>query len=380
MVTVSSLFSTVTNDTARCLNPVTGGNYVKAFTNPQPAVAKELHPQCSRAPEECSSRDAYARRNPPVTSSSSPAMTCYRPLRAFRSKDHGITFNAHQSLGLGTTLALPCGQCSGCRLMKSQEWQTRLVHESKCHDHNAFVTLTYDQENVPEDFSLKLRDLQLFMKRLRKAKPQRVRFFGVGEYGDQTLRPHYHLILFNCDFHSKEVIRIDKRTGSPIFTSPELAELWPFGIHEIGTVTPASAGYVARYCLKKLNGEKADAFYTRTSPIDGKVYRVAPEFAVMSRRPGIGLDWFRKHEADAFAFSLTTKGRVHSVSDFVVVDGQRRKPPGYYLRKLGEAPQTAIKRARKRAAIKHKANNTPERLKVREEVQDSKLKLLKRQL
>lgn len=264
--------------------------------------------------------------------------------------------------------------------MKSQEWQTRLVHESKCHAKSVFVTLTYNQEAVPTDYSLKLRDLQLFMKRLRKSKPQKVRFFAVGEYGDQFLRPHYHLILFNCDFHSKATIRINKKTNSPVYTSPELSELWPHGLHEIEAITPGLAGYCARYCLKKLNGDKADEHYTRTSPIDGKVYRVAPEFAVMSRRPGIGLEWFRKNQSDAYSFARSTKGRVVSVTEGILVDGQRRKVPAYYLRKADEETQKHIKRARKRAALKHRDNNTPARLAVREEVQSLRAKRLLRKL
>lgn len=292
-------------------------------------------------------------------------MPCFHPLKAYRTRDGTITFNATKSL-TAIPFALPCGQCIGCRNMKSAEWATRCIHEAKMHPRNVFVTLTYNQESVPEDYSLKLRDLQLFMKRLRKAKGLGVRFFGVGEYGDLAGRPHYHLLLFNCDFHSKQVVKVSKY--GPVYTSPELAKLWTFGSHEIGSVGPESAGYVCRYSMKKITGDRADDHYRRTSPIDGKTYQVTPEFAVMSRRPGIGATWFDKYGSDAFP------------SDFLVVNGQRRKPPRYYLNKLSEVEQTPIKRARKRTALKQRSNNTKERLAVREEIQVAKLKLLKRKL
>lgn len=306
-------------------------------------------------------------------------MPCYHPRKGYKTADGTLTFNATKSR-TGVSIAIPCGQCIGCRLMKSQEWQTRLVHESSLHAKSVFVTLTYDQQHVPEDYSLKLRDVQLFMKKLRNKKPQRVRFFAVGEYGERYHRPHYHLILFNCDFHSKATVRISKATGSPVYTSPELSELWDKGAHEIETITPGLAGYCARYCLKKLNGDRADEHYTRVSPIDGKSYRVASEFAVMSRRPGIGLDWFRKNQSDAYSFARSTKGRVVSVVEGILVDGQRRKVPAYYLRKADEETQKHIRRARKRAALKHRDNNTPARLKVREEVQSLRAQRLLRKL
>lgn len=305
-------------------------------------------------------------------------MPCYHPLKGYKTAAGPITFNASQSR-TGVSIAIPCGQCIGCRTMKSQEWQTRLVHESKCHAKSVFVTLTYNQESVPEDYSLKLRDLQLFMKRLRFSKPDKVRFFAVGEYGDKGLRPHYHLLLFNCDFHTKSIIRIG-RTGAPVFTSPELAELWPLGLHEFEAITPGLAGYCARYCMKKMNGNFADDHYTRVSPIDGKVYRVASEFAVMSRRPGIGIDWFLSQSSDAYSFGRSAKGRVVEVREGLIVDGQRRKVPAAYLRKADEETNKHIKRARKRAALKHRANTTPARLKVREEVHSLRAKRLLREL
>lgn len=301
-------------------------------------------------------------------------MPCYHPLKAHRSTErnpetgkYGIVFNATKGLIEGSSIAIPCGQCIGCRLDKAYQWAIRCVHESKMHDRNVFITLTYNQESVPHDYSVKLRDWQLFMKKLRHRKGAGVRFLAVGEYGDIGLRPHYHALLFNCDFHSKDVVRVDPKIG-PVYTSSELAELWPVGSHEIGSVTPSSADYCCRYSLKKINGDKADAHYNRVSPIDGNTYRVATEFMVSSRRPGIGATWLEKFKGDAFP------------SDFLIIDGQRRKPPAYYFRKLSEDDQKPIKRARKRTAVKQRWNNTKERLAVREEIHTLRVQRLQRKL
>lgn len=238
------------------------------------------------------------------------------------------------------------------------------------HDQNCFLTLTYDDQHVPQDYSVKLRDWQLFMKRLRKrVGSNAIRFFACGEYGDKFLRPHYHALIFGFDPPDKVYSRVNAQ-GSKFYTSAFIQEVWPFGRHDIGEVTYKSCGYVARYVMKKMNGDQADDHYTRVSPIDGNTYRVATEFAVMSRRPGIGTAWFEKYKADAFP------------SDFLIVDGKKVQPPRFYLDKLHEEEITKIKRARKRKSIQpnKRADNTPARLKVREEVQSLRAQRLLRKL
>lgn len=302
-------------------------------------------------------------------------LTCFSPLTAYRSLaadpttgKHGIVFNPTKALIEGSSFKLPCGQCSGCRAGRAKEWAIRCGHEAKMHDRNCFLTLTYDNQQVPQDYSVRKREWQLLMKRVRKFAGAGVRFFGCGEYGDTTGRPHYHGLLFGFDFEDKKFWA--KRDGHHVFKSDQLEKLWPFGMSEIGSVTPESAGYVARYCLKKFTGQQADDHYTRVSPIDGQVYRVEPEFALMSRRPGLGTTWFEKFAGDAFP------------SDFLIVDGRKVRPPGFYLRKLDEAAQQPIKRSRKRFSVQpaHRANSTKERLAVREQVFQSRMKRLVRSI
>lgn len=317
-------------------------------------------------------------------------MTCFRPLRAYRSTEKtsggkaALTFNPLKSHVEGSSFCVPCGRCIGCRIDRSRQWAMRCLHEAKCHGANCFITLTYDQQNVPVDYSVKLRDWQHFMKRLRHSSSEKIRFFACGEYGDQNLRPHYHALLFNYDFTDKKYFTT--RNGNRIYKSTTLDEIWgKSSLNEIGDVTFKSAAYCARYVMKKINGDRADDHYTRVSPIDGNVYRVDPEFAVMSRRPGLGADWFAQYQSDAFEVSnVEVNGRkfVRDVQDFIVVDGRRVVPPRFYTDKLSEEDRRAVKRARAAQAAKpqSKFNNSAERLAVREEVQAARLSRLQRKL
>lgn len=314
-------------------------------------------------------------------------MTCYHPLKAWSpaSKVDGgrFVFDATKALNPDNPTKLPCGQCVGCRGDRSQAWAIRCHHEASIASSSCFITLTYDDEHVPSDYSVKLRDWQLFMMRLRKRFGSGIRFFGCGEYGEQGLRPHYHALLFNFDFPDKTFY--SKRQGHRVFKSEALSELWPFGLSEIGSVTIQSAGYCSEYVQKKITGKRADDHYFRVSPIDGQVHRVAPEFATMSRRPGIGTEWFERFASDAFP------------SDFLVVDGRKMKPPAFYLRRLSEgapapeAPffspppevsQEGVRRKRRRAAAASsvRENSTPARLAVREVVKLSRRSRLVRSL
>ena len=90
-----------------------------------------------------------------------------------------------------------CGQCIPCRIGKRRLWTHRILLESFTHDYNSFVTLTYDESHLPEDGGLNHGHVQKFLKLLRKkVAPAKVRYFVVGEYGEKSGRPHYHLALF----------------------------------------------------------------------------------------------------------------------------------------------------------------------------------------
>ena len=215
----------------------------------------------------------------------------------------------------------PCGNCIGCRLEYSRQWALRCYHEAFLNDDNSFLTLTYNNENLPDDKSLSKAELSGFIKRLRKKiEPIKIRYFGCGEYGSQsTKRPHYHLCLFGYDFPDKEIIRHGSFTLSNsgktrrgkdnnLYTSKMLQKAWKKGFVTIGEVNFKTAAYVARYVTKKINGPKEQDHY------QGKT----PEFALMSRMPGIGKPFFEKYMNDIYP-----KG-------FITVDGIKQKPPIYY--------------------------------------------------
>lgn len=280
-------------------------------------------------------------------------MSCYHPINAYKCEDGGVVFAQLARYKIIGDCKLPCGQCIGCRLDRAREWSVRCLHEAKLHQENSFITLTYNDENLPENQSLNYRDFQLFMKRLRK-KVGPVRFFMCGEYGDQVQRPHYHAIIFGYQFPDLQYWG-KSPTGHPVYRSATLETLWTQGNSLVGNVSRESAGYVARYCLKKVTGDLAEAHYKGREP----------EFAHMSLKPGIGADFFFKYESDILP------------NDYVVADGYKIPVPRYY-EKLWKGDIDEIKYRREQYGRKQAANNTTERLAVRETVTTERIKALKR--
>lgn len=293
-------------------------------------------------------------------------MACYSPLTGYRSRyvepsgKRRIVFSSADGY-LDLPVTVPCGQCIGCRLERSRQWAIRCLHEAQLHKENCFITLTYDNKNLPADGSLHLPDFQKFMKRLRKQYDHRsVRFFHCGEYGDRLGRPHYHAILFGLDFADKQLFMVSP-SGETLYRSVILERLWPFGYSTIGNVTFESAAYVARYIMKKVTGEKAEEHYQGRTP----------EYTTMSRRPGIAAGWLEKYQDDVYP------------ADEVVVRGKRMRPPKFYDTRyeIAEPERFELLKARRRqTAAKHKADNTLERLAVKETVKKAQLTRLKRSL
>lgn len=303
-------------------------------------------------------------------------MPCYKPLKAYRSQEkspetgrHLITFNSTKNLIEGSSLKLPCGQCVGCRIDRSRAWAVRCMHEAQMHPENAFITLTFSNEHLPANYSISVRDWQLFAKRLRKSLPhKRIRFFACGEYGPDNLRPHYHALLFNHSFSDQILWKENKDPSKNLYVSKQLQALWPFGFSTVGLVTFQSAAYVARYVMKKMTGDLAVDYYTRRHPITGTYHVVQPEFLVQSRRPGLGASWLEAFRNDVYP------------SDFIVYEGRKINIPRFYELRLKEEEINKLKKDRKKQGLKHRHNNTPERLAVREEVQQRRLQLLQRNL
>lgn len=265
-------------------------------------------------------------------------------------------------------VTVACGRCLGCRLDKRRDWMVRLLDESKLHLWKWFLTLTYSDDQLPRNGSLVKRHAQLWQKRLRKAHSQdHIRFFTVGEYGETTKRPHYHSIVFGTDFPDK---RKHSRSGEhQLFVSDELDGLWGRGHCYIGTVTQSSCEYVSGYVTKKITGNMAESHYSRLDPLTGEIVKIEPEFAIMSRRPGIGAGWYEQFKGDVFP------------SDSKVIKGKPGPVPDYYAEKLkaeDPAVHEAVKAKRRLQLRKRRSDMTPERLKVREEVAKGRLDLRKK--
>lgn len=240
------------------------------------------------------------------------------------------------------------------------------MHESHTHAISSFVTLTYEEDKLPAGRSLCHKDFRLFMKRVRhKFGP--TRFFMCGEYGSETFRPHFHACLFGVYFSDRELFKVSE-SGSNIYTSKELSSLWPHGFSSVGDLTFESAAYVARYVVKKAS--TADIAYAGPvewfNPATGEFKPRVAEYAQMSRRPGIGFEWWRK-----YAQEVLNRGNV-------VMRGVEMKVPRYYA-KLCSDPAFDWVEAQNQNNFKPE-DNTLERLEVREFVQQARIKSLKRKL
>lgn len=200
-------------------------------------------------------------------------MKCFNPIKVPLSEEAKQMRQQRLYLPLEERFAnyinVPCGKCAACLARKRSDWSFRLHHEVKCSSSCYFITLTYDDLNVPIETCadnkvhevVSKEDVQLFMKRLRKSiEPYKIRYFLVSEYGPKTLRPHYHMLLFNFPLELKHKL------------TDYVYSAWSFGFIRCDPVTPARIHYVTSYCLD---------------------YALLPSylpknFMLCSRRPGLG--------------------------------------------------------------------------------------------
>ncbi len=214
----------------------------------------------------------------------------------------------------------PCGQCTYCRIQRAASWAVRLMHEYSCSYAASFITLTYEDENLPliehESMfqpTLEPDHMTKFIKQLRQTTTSKIKYFLTGEYGDATNRPHYHAILFNYP----------ARTPLP---RREISDIWKYGSSHIGSVTYESCRYVAGYVQKKWYGD----------PTQSPHYPALEPFARMSQ--GLGLKFALKNEKQLLNNAGTT------------IQGQPVSLPRYYRKKLiGDDPEKRIAYNRKLA-------------------------------
>lgn len=255
-------------------------------------------------------------------------------------------------------------------MKRASDWELRVMHEAALHDTNCFITLTYSDEALPMNESLAHPHYQLFMKRLRKKHSNKtIRYYMCGEYGEANNRPHYHACIFNHDFPDRTPIGKSK-SGEVFYTSKELEQLWGHGHVSVQELNHQTASYCARYIMKKQMGRNAS--YDLVDINTGEITERDPEYNRMSLKPhGIAEAWYAKYNKD-----------IHT-HDHAIIKGSKRSVPKYYdklLKKRDAEQYEAIKLTRAANAAKHKTDQTPERLTVREIVHTAKLANKKRDM
>lgn len=176
-------------------------------------------------------------------------MSCTHPMKVWFKPDGKISFSPKGTVKDRDPIQLPCGQCVSCMLTRQKESALRCLLESLCYDHNAFVTLTYDDEHLGDN-KLRYRDIQLFLKSLRQNSVNKIKYFVTGEYGTKKGRAHWHMLLFNVDKDTKKAT---------------IEKFWPHGhVDYQPEITFQSASYCAGYASKKLAQGK-DKFLHRRS-------------------------------------------------------------------------------------------------------------------
>ena len=205
--------------------------------------------------------------------------------------EHPITLTSPH----GADFLVPCGKCLCCRAAKAKEWVQRLKNEQAYWDREGFLTLTYDDDNIPEGGKLDKPELIRFFKRLRKnLKGKKIKYFACGEYGEKTMRPHYHAIIFGLDSRDEDVIK----------------KSWTLG--EMVQIVPVLNGgieYVTGYVRKKID-------------IKYSIYRqfdLPLPFQLQSK--GLGLQWAIDNHDILEDVGLMSQGNNKSI-------------PRYYIKKL----------------------------------------------
>lgn len=309
-------------------------------------------------------------------------MSCYKPLiRLYNPDDreqsgrvyslarfsqlNGKQLKYEDLMYNPNVMLIPCGQCIGCRIRQREDWTTRIELEARDYPKEEiwFITLTYDDDHVPgmivktgeimrkvqytwkpgekRPSSVQIllyEDIQKFLKRLRKAYRGKLRYFVAGEYGEQTARPHYHMILYG--WKPTDLENLYKIHHNGYYTSKWLANLWGMGQIQIAQAVPETYRYVAGYVTKKMyeiDDKKANEYYElgQTKP-----------FACMSLKPGLGDHYYQEHKAE-----IWRQGYIQCTN------GKKAQIPRYYEKQMeAENPQRLwrIKQNRQKNAMEQK--------------------------
>lgn len=210
--------------------------------------------------------------------------------------------------GINDVMQFPCRKCFYCQQDRAREWTNRCFFEAKEHQQSCVLTLTY--EVSPR--SVSKRDVQLFLKRLRKdIHPVKILYFVAAEYGSITKRPHYHMIIFGWSPDRNDCQIWTSKNGHIYYRSEHVDKLWSHGLVTIDlNATQEACAYTVGYTLGKLFQEIPRG--------------VVQPFQLMSRRPAIGLKWLQSNMDEVYP------------DDAIYVQGKQARPPKYFDRKYKE--------------------------------------------
>lgn len=216
----------------------------------------------------------------------------------YSSTGHNISFSQLTNeeviaiLNRTDVMLLPCRKCIPCQYKRSQEWSIRNSLEAQGHEFKYFLTLTYSEDSlihIQNKYNCKtlvLEDMQLFLKRLRKNTGQKFRYYLCGEYGSLKGRPHYHMLLYGLNIPDLDFLyKTDK--GYNYYKSDFIQNCWGLGIVQISEFSDYNSMYTSRYCTKKIDFEN-------------NVLDVKKEFNTMSRRGGIGLEYYNHNKLELY--------------------------------------------------------------------------------
>lgn len=245
-------------------------------------------------------------------------MSCFHPITCWRQEnDTKLIFSTNHKYDKYKTenLRVPCGKCIGCLLDRANDTATRCWCETQTNGQECcFITLTYDEEHIPENRYLKIKDEQDFWKRLRYyKKDSKIKYMGCGEYGPKTYRPHWHFCVWGYKPKDLKFYKYN-HNGDKLYTSKELKEIWGNGFVIIGELTYRSACYVSRYCTKKLFKKRK---WTKDTEIK-------PECTVWSK--GIGKNYWEKFREKI----INNKGIMIKIDEKV----KTKRIPKYFMKKL----------------------------------------------
>lgn len=218
------------------------------------------------------------------------------------------------------TYAVPCGVCFSCLNRYVSDWTVRGNYELSQHNYTAyFITLTYNDFNLPSNYKLSKIDIDLFYKRLRKYVERfgtvHFKYFGVGEYGGKFGRPHYHFILFGFEFLSK--------IGNTTYVLRQIIEkTWDKGFIDISPLRYNNVGYILKYIVKykfTMVGKNPKDYKEDFKPL-----------IFSSRRPAIGK--LTDCDLNKLIDKITCISEPNDMS--LKINGYRRAIPRYWLKQL----------------------------------------------